>query len=120
LLANLSLSFSVHYCNDEIASISFLYQNEEPCIDEQTACCAKQNTHDSCCSNKQTQVERITGDVLIKTFHFNLQFDILNAVWHPNFILNTSESFTSTISFYYFDSHAPPLYKLYCQLVLYA
>ena len=120
LLANLSLSFSIHYCNDEIASISFQYQNEEPCIDEQTACCVKQYTHDTCCSNKQTQVESITGDVLIKTFNFNVQLAILSAIWNLNFILNTSESVTSTTSFYYFDSHAPPLYKLYCQVVLYA
>jgi len=32
LLANLGLSFAVHYCKDEIASVSFQYQEDEPCV----------------------------------------------------------------------------------------
>jgi hypothetical protein len=120
LLANLSLSFSVHYCNDEIAAISFQFQNDETCIEEETACCVKQDTHDACCSDKYIQVENTTDDVLVKTFQFHLQPAVLNAVWIPNLIINASEALTSTAAFCYFDSHAPPLYKLYCQLVLYA
>ena len=33
LLANLGLSFVVHYCKDEIASVSFQYQEEAPCVE---------------------------------------------------------------------------------------
>ncbi len=120
LLANLSLSFSVHYCNDEIASVSFQYQNEEPCIDEETVCCTKQDTHESCCATKSTQVNKTTDDVFFKTFQVKLQPAVLNTIFNQNLILNVTELHKPAVTLYYFDSQAPPLYKLYCQMVLYA
>jgi hypothetical protein len=51
LLANLGLTLSVHYCHDEIASISLQLQ-EEPCLAKESSCCAKVLSHNSCCSNK--------------------------------------------------------------------
>ena len=120
LLANLSLSFSVHYCKDEIAAISFQYHNNEPCVEKVTACCAKEPTHDDCCSDKHIQVEKKTDDVLVKTFQLNLQPAVLNATWNPNFNTTVAELSTSNDVVYHCESHAPPFYKLYCQLVLYA
>ena len=55
LLANLGLSFAVHYCKDEIASVSFQYQEDGPCVEDVKSCCAKEDSHDSCCSNKLTR-----------------------------------------------------------------
>ena len=120
LLANLSLSFSIHYCKDEIASISFQYQNNEPCIEVATACCANETSHDDCCSDKHIQVEKKTDDVLIKTFQLNLQPAVLNATWNPNFFTTGTEPSGLNDVVYYCESHAPPFDKLYCQLVLYA
>ena len=120
LLANISLSFSIHYCKDEIASISFQYQNNEPCIEKETACCANETNHDDCCSDKHIQVEKKTDDVLVKTFQLNLQPAVLNATWNPNFNTTVAELSTSNDVVYHCESHAPPFYKLYCQLVLYA
>lgn len=86
LLANLGLSFVVHYCKDEIASVSFQYQEDEPCIEEAKSCCAKEDSHDSCCSNKLIKVERKTDDILVKTFQLDLEPTVFSADWKPNFV----------------------------------
>ena len=120
LLANLGLSFTVHYCKDEIASVSFQYQEDEPCVEDVKSCCAKEDTHDSCCSNKLIKVEKKTDDILVKTFQLDLEPTVFAADWKPNFVAFESENTISNEVAYYCDSHAPPLYKLYCQLVFYA
>ena len=120
LLANLGLSFAVHYCKDEIASVSFQYQEDEPCVEDGESCCAKEDSHDSCCSNKLIKVEKKTDDILVKTLQLDLEQAVFVADWKPNFVTFESENIVSNEVAYYCDSHAPPLYKLYCQLVFYA
>jgi hypothetical protein len=120
LLANLGLSFSVHYCKDEIASVSFQYQEDEPCVEDLISCCAKEDSHSSCCSNKLIKVEKKTDDILVKTFQLDLEPAVFSADWKPNFIAFESVEIPSNEVDFYCDSHAPPLYKLYCQFVFYA
>lgn len=120
LLANLGLSFAVHYCKDEIASVSFQYQEDEPYVEEVKSCCAKEDSHDSCCSNKLIKVEKKTDDILVKTLQLDLEQAVFVAYWKPNFVAFESENFVSNEVAFYCDSHAPPLYKLYCQLIFYA
>lgn len=120
LLANLGFSFAVHYCKDEIASVSFQYQEDEPCVEDVKSCCATADSHDSCCSNKLIKVEKKTDDILVKTFQLDLEPTIFAADWKPNFVAFESENIVSNEVAFYCDSHAPPLYKLYCQLVFYA
>ena len=119
LLANLGLSFAVHYCKDEIASVSFQYQEDEPCVEEAKSCCAKEVSHDSCCSNKLIKVEKKTDDILVKTFQLDLEQVVLNVDWKPNFVAFESVIDSSNEVAFYCDSHAPPLYKLYCQFTLF-
>ena len=120
LLANLGLSFSVHYCKDEIASVSFQFEKKEPCIEKVTSCCAKETSHDSCCSDKIIKVEKKTDDILVKTFQLELYPVVFNTNWESTFITYESKIKTSNSIGFYCDSHAPPLYKLHCQLVFYA
>ena len=120
LLANLGLSFAVHYCKDEIASVSFQYQEDEPCVEDIKSCCATADSHDSCCSNKLIKVEKQTDDILVKTFQLDLEQAVFVADWKPNFVTFESENIVSNEVAFYCDSHAPPLYKLYCQLIFYA
>ena len=120
LLANLGLSFSVHYCKDEIASVSFQFKKEEPCVEKLTSCCAKEASHESCCSDKVIKVEKKTDDILVKTFQLELQPVVFNTDWQSAFFAFKPEIETSNRVGFYCDSHAPPLYKLNCQLVFYA
>jgi hypothetical protein len=120
LLANLGLSFTVHYCKDEIASISFQLEKEEPCVEKVSSCCTKAASHDSCCSDKVIKVEKKTDDILVKTFQLELQPAVFNSDWESTFIVYESKIETSNQVDFYCDSHAPPLYKLHCQFVFYA
>jgi len=120
LLANLGLSFTVHYCKDEIASVSFQIEKEEPCVEKVTSCCAKEASHASCCSNKVIKVEKKTDDILVKTFQLELQPAVFYYDWQPTFIAYESEIEPSKQVGFYCDSHGPPLYKLHCQFVFYA
>ncbi|MCL9769072.1 hypothetical protein NAT47_01440 [Flavobacterium sp. HXWNR69] len=120
LIANLGLSFAVHYCNDKIASVSFQYQEDEPCVEDIKSCCAKEDSHDSCCSNKLIKVEKKTDDILVKTLQLDSEPAVFITEWKPNFVGFESENIVSNEVAFYCDSHAPPLYKLYCQLVFYA
>lgn len=120
LLANLGLSLTVHYCKHEIASISFQLEKEEPCVEKVSSCCAKEASHDSCCSNKVIKVEKKTDDILVKIVQLEIQSVVFNTDWEPTFNTFESEIETSNRVGFYCDSHAPPLYKLHCQLVFYA
>jgi hypothetical protein len=120
LLANLGLSFTLHYCKDEIASVSFQIEKEEPCIEKVTSCCAKEASHDSCCSNKVIKVEKKTDDILVKIVQLELQPAVFNTDLEPTFIAYESKIETSKQVGFYCDSNAPPLYKLHCQFVFYA
>jgi hypothetical protein len=120
LLANLGLSFTVHYCKDEIASISFQFKKEEPCVEKVTSCCSKAASHASCCSDKVIKVQKKTDDILVKTFQLELQSVVFNTDWQSAFIAFKPEIETSNRVGFYCDSHAPPLYKLHCQFVFYA
>ncbi len=120
LLANLGLSFAVHYCKDEIASVSFQYQEDEPCVEDIKSCCTTADSHDSCCSNKLIKVKKKTDDILVKSLQLDLEPTVFVADWKPNFVAFESENFVSNEVAFYCDSHAPPLYKLYCQLIFYA
>ena len=84
LLANLGLSFAVNYCKDEIASVSFQYQEDEPCVEEVKSCCAKEDSHDSCCSNKLIKVEKKTDDILVKTLQLDLEPTVFVAKEKPS------------------------------------
>lgn len=120
LLVNLGLSFSVHYCKDEIASISLQFKKEEPCIEKVSSCCVNAVSHDSCCSNKVIKVEKKTDDILVKIVQLELQSVVFNTAWQQTVNTFEPEIITSNRVGFYCDSHAPPLYKLHCQFVFYA
>lgn len=119
-VANIGLHFSVHYCKDTIASISFQFKTDEPCLEKVASCCAKVASHDSCCSNKIVKVEKKTDDILVKTVQLVFQPAVLYSESKPNSIGFESGISASNRDGYYCHSHGPPLYKLNCQFVFYA
>jgi hypothetical protein len=120
LFSNLGLAFNVHYCKDKIASISFNTIISEPCVKDVKSCCAVQSSHKKCCSNKVFKVEKKSDDILFKTFKLDFQQIFLPE--KPLFLAKNKLVFFSKkeIPSFYYNSNAPPFYKLYCQLVFYA
>lgn len=120
LFSNLGLALNVHYCNDKIAGISLNIQGKEACVETVKSCCAAKQDTKKCCSNKIVKLEKKADNVLTKSFQLDLQsFSLASIVKVPEDTLKNSITTKESPSFYC-DSNAPPLYKLYCQLVFYA
>ena len=119
-LANIGYSFTVHYCNDTIASVSLNSNFEEPCKEPVVSCCAKDNIHDSCCSNKIIKVEKKHDNFINKSLNFESNSAILNTNASCIFSSKSQNFSTQKCPAFYCESNAPPIYKLNCQLVFYA
>lgn len=120
LLVNSSASLVLHYCHDQIASVSFVYQ-ESKSADEDSCCAADDKSDEkSCCSNEEIKVDKKIDYSILKGFQFNvLAVHFENKM--PSFfseadVLSTNKKILD----YYCDSNAPPFYKLYSQLIFYA
>ena len=123
LLVNSSASLVLHYCHDQIAYVALVYQ-ENKIVDSTTedSCCAADDKADegSCCSNEEIKVDKKIDYSILKGFQFNvLAVHFENET--PSFfnevnVLSTNKKIVD----YYFDSNAPPFYKLYSQLIFYA
>lgn len=124
LFLNSSASLVLHFCHDQIAYVSLVYQ-ENKLVDTASAdsCCASdsiEEEEEGCCSNEEIKVAKKIDFSVLKGF----QFDIFGV----HFINETPEFFGKATCFYsnqktiayYCNSNAPPFYKLYSQLIFYA
>lgn len=120
LFSNLGLALNVHYCKDKIAGISFTTQIEEICKADVKSCCVAENPQNKCCSNKIIKAEKQNDELL--SSHFNVKFQpfYFEAFRPYSFLEKSVFSSKNELISFYCDSNAPPFYKLYCQLVLYA
>ncbi|WP_333696155.1 HYC_CC_PP family protein [Flavobacterium sp.] len=123
LITSSGLALNVHYCGETIASISSVFNTEEPCgmdiqLEEKACCAISSDTHDGCCSDETIQAD--LDDVVIKQLHFDLDCVSVLPVLAFTFFTPSEESIDNQILDYYCDAHAPPLYQLYSQYVFYA
>jgi hypothetical protein len=125
LVSNSGMAFSVHYCGDEIASISSVFSKDAVCempVEpvEKECCVPKVKSHKSCCDDKVVDLQDESDDVIVKSFSFNIDIPFLIQEWNP-IIVSSNSNFKSTqIASYYCDANAPPFFKLYHQYVFYA
>ncbi|MBC8883381.1 hypothetical protein H9X57_07920 [Flavobacterium piscinae] len=123
LISSGGLAFNVHYCGDTIASVSSVFNTEEPCEmnvhpEEKSCCTVSSDSHDGCCSDETIQAE--LDDVVIKQLHFDLDDVSVLPVLAFTFKIQIEESIDNQVLDYYCDANAPPLYQLYSQYVFYA
>jgi hypothetical protein len=124
LLVNSSASLVLHFCHDQIAYVSLVYQNNK-LIDSasEDSCCASDSIETEkkgCCSNEEISTDKKIDYTILNGF----QFDFFTV----SFINETLEFFGKAACFdankknvdYYCNSNAPPFYKLYSQLIFYA
>ncbi len=123
LLVNSSASLVLHYCHDQIASISLVYQESKVATSakEDSCCAADDKTDDkSCCSNEEIKVDKKIDYSILKGFQFNVLAvtfeNEMPAFFNEVDVLSTNKKILD----YYCDSNAPPFYKLYSQLIYYA
>lgn len=123
LISSSGLALHVHYCGDTIATVSTVYNTEEPCgmdsqLEEKACCAISSDTHDGCCSDETIQAD--LDNVVIKQLHFDLDYVSVLPVLAFTYFTPSEESIDNQILDYYCDSNAPPLYQLYSQYVFYA
>lgn len=119
LVSNSGLTFNVHYCGNEIASIS-LKINEQS-LDLETNCCGIAEEESNCCNDKLFQIQE-TSDKFqenITKIEFNAivietQNKFVDIFEKPNFKVSKASIF------YPFLDNLPPIYKRNCQLIFYA
>lgn len=117
LVSNLGLAFNVHYCDDEIASITI---NRAPSLQEVVdECCGIVETNSECCNDKLIKAEFKSDQIIVKAISFEAYCSLFTDSWTPQpLVLN--DSFDRKDSFtYYCAAHAPPFYLLYSQYTFY-
>lgn len=116
LVSNIGFALNVHYCGDEIASISLKsYANPE-----KRCCGATAEKKSSCCKDKVILVEKKSDNATIKYFSFQFDYNFRIEDFQA-FNFTSPASFNKTaVNAYYCDAHAPPLFKLYSQYIFYA
>jgi hypothetical protein len=117
LVSNIGVAFKVHYCGDEVASISLKTAFSNP--NSEANCCGEMEKNSKCCHNKIVNFQKKSDFSSIKSFAFTTNYFIQNTIWHPIIfepklgyknIQNTS---------FYCNNNAPPLYKLHHQFLFY-
>ncbi len=119
LVSNSGLAFNVHYCGNEIASVS-IKTNKKPIVLEEN-CCGIIEEQSNCCNNKLFQIQE-TSDKFqenISQFEFN-SFIVENQTILISFNKNQNYKYQKTDIFYTFFDNFPPIYKQNCQLIYYA
>jgi hypothetical protein len=86
------------------------------------SCCAKAAKADKkCCKSQIVKLQDKTDQVLVKSLTIDLGAFYPVADWKPTQLQYNEAPFAVKENpSFYCDSHAPPLFKLYCQYILYA
>lgn len=118
LVSNLGLAFNVHYCDDEIASITI---NAAPTV-EQTLdeCCGIIEIDSECCNDKVIKAEIKSDQIIVKSISFDADFLAVTHNWKPETFVSKNNFKQRDNLTYCSDANAPPLYLLYSQYTFYA
>ncbi|WP_293896269.1 hypothetical protein [Flavobacterium sp.] len=117
LVSNLGLAFNVHYCDDEVASITL--STIQSAQKAEQDCCGVVEKNSKCCNDKIIKAEIKADLIIVKSVSFDSDF-IPNTSSYNHFIFVTKSNFKlKNCLNYYCDAHAPPLYLLYSQYTFY-
>ena len=126
LVSNVGFAVDVHYCGGEIASVKPVfwrtveYQNtvEESCCPPQASSIVEENG--GCCKDKVFHIQEKSENVILISMSFQTDFNFLLEEWKPIVFAEFPKFGNSSVTSYYCDANAPPLFKLYHQYIFYA
>lgn len=119
LSSNVGLSFTLHFCKGNFATLVFdNFSNSNSTLEDN---CCKKVQKSSCCSDKTVEIKKITSEKIISE---DLQLNLSDFVFIQNRQIAETprillSNFTQQGSDYYCAINAPPFYKLYSQLIFY-
>ena len=118
LVSNLGLAINVHYCADEIASITInVAPDSGKVVDE---CCGIVEEEPGCCNDKIIKAEIKSDQIIVKSLSFDPALYSVTYDWKPKVFISKNHFKQKNNSTYYCDANAPPLYLLYSQYIFYA
>jgi len=117
LVSNLGLAFNVHYCDDEIASISINTSSISHEIEKD--CCGKVERASKCCKNKIIKSSEKSDQITVKIASLDAHYNLVFNEWKPVVFASENNFKPREITTYYCDANAPPLYLLYSQYTFY-
>lgn len=123
LFSGIGLAINVHYCGGKVSSVGLTYKVQELCgvASKKKSCCGSEtSTHKKCCKDSLIKINKHGENVIVKSLHLDLAaFAFAPA---QSFLLTgqTDAVQSKQLPAFYASPNAPPLYKLYCQLVYYA
>ena len=117
LVSNTGFSFNVHFCGDELASVSFKSNFKKP--NSHKTCCAVIEKKESCCNDKVFNFHKNVEQLIIKSFVSQATVCVLNQELNSSIVTLLPNFKSKETTSYYCDAHAPPLFKLYQQYIFY-
>ena len=128
LVANMGLALNVHYCKGEVSAVSLAYGIKQACSHpenkhhtEKKCCAHTDKEHKSCCKNDFVKLkDKADNPVPVKSFQLELSGFVATQIWNSVQQYSEPVLLTTEEPAYYCEANAPPLFKLYCQYILYA
>ncbi len=118
LVSNIGLAVNVHYCGDEIATISLNTKFNSPASEKN--CCGEMEQKSHCCKDKVVHLQKKSDQLRVKAFAFETNISLVLPAQNPIVYFPVIGFKTNQTAYYYCDAHAPPLFKLYSQYLFYA
>jgi hypothetical protein len=118
LVSNIGLSFDVHYCGNNIASVSLKSHLSKDNLE--VNCCGVSEKKSSCCKDKLIKFEKKSDNFIVTSFDFQCHFDFLIQAYHFLTFAKITNFKNSKVVSYTYNANAPPIYKRNCQLIFYA
>ena len=118
LVSNIGFAFNVHYCGDEISSISLKTSLSSEEIEKN--CCGEIEEKSNCCDTKVLHFQKKSETSLTHLFFQIADIQLSNNDWNPNSHVIISNFKINSIPTYFCDANAPPCFKLYSQYIFYA
>lgn len=116
LVSNVGFALNVHYCDDQIASISF---NTASPSNLEEDCCGVIEKQSHCCKDKIVVIQKKSDQAIVKSFSFEVHDLIFSPYLNIVFHSVNLPFINKNVPAYYCDSHAPPRFKLYSQYIFY-
>lgn len=118
LVSNVGLAFNVHYCGDEIASVSlnnpFFNKNSED------YCCGIAEKKSNCCNDKVIKFDKKPDNSVVKIVGFQIHTPFIFQDWKPIVFGKKTVLKNCKVSSYTFNTNSPPIFMRNCQLIFYA
>jgi hypothetical protein len=117
LFTNTGMAFTIHYCDDQIASVSL---NTVSFHEIEKDCCGEVERMSKCCHNKIIKSHDGIDQIVAKVD--SIQFvGLIFIKFQENYNLYVVKKFNSSnLICYTNNANSPPLYKLYSQYCFYS